>query len=85
MAFNAAVQALDELETRWRPVRLEADAPAAGWLVSAERAALGSFAKQLGEVECSSELGSFEMFLGLKVGYKINQNKTCRKNIGSRF
>lgn len=50
MAANAAVQALEELESRWRPLRLDGDATAATWLVSAERgfaSTLGTQAKWL--------------------------------------
>lgn len=37
MAASAAAQALSELETRWRPLRLELDAEVAGWLLGAEQ------------------------------------------------
>lgn len=50
VAANAAVQALEELESRWRPLRLDGDATAATWLVSAERgfaSTLGTQAKWL--------------------------------------
>ncbi|CAK9089511.1 ATP synthase subunit delta [Durusdinium trenchii] len=37
VAASAAAQALSELETRWRPLRLELDAEVAGWLLGAEQ------------------------------------------------
>lgn len=45
VAFNAAVQALDELDSRWRPLRLEPDAAPAAWLVASERHALQGLTK----------------------------------------
>lgn len=45
VAFNAAVQALDELDSRWRPLRLEPDAAPAAWLVASERQALQGLTK----------------------------------------
>ena len=53
MAFNAAVQALDELDSRWRPLRLEPDAAPAAWLVASERQALQGLTKCLGSTEAT--------------------------------
>lgn len=53
MAFNAAVQALDELDSRWRPLRLEPDAAPAAWLVASERHALQGLTKCLGAARAS--------------------------------
>ena len=38
VAASAASQALADLESRWKPLRLEADGAVAAWLVAAERA-----------------------------------------------
>ena len=60
MAASAAAQGLQELETRWRPQRLEMDAEVAGWLLGAEQSyASGLTGENWGEKDgCSSPFSS---------------------------